>query len=83
MYVVEPNHTGAIAPVSAVHQIIILLGIPEELRSVIMCNVYILLRFEDGYLFEIEKEVYDGDFEADELIRKHGNIVRFHLCVET
>ena len=48
-----------------------------------MCNVYILLRFEDGYLFEIEKVVYDGDFEADELIRKHGNIIRFHLCVET
>jgi len=48
-----------------------------------MCNVYILLRFEDGYLFEIEKEVYNSDFEADELIRKHGNIIRFHLCVET
>ena len=42
-----------------------------------MCIVYILLRFEDGYLFQIEKEVYNSDFEADELIRKHGNIVRF------
>ena len=48
-----------------------------------MFSVFISMTFEDGFVYCIDKSVYDLDFDTDPLVSKHGNILHFHVIVES
>lgn len=48
-----------------------------------MINLFISITFEDGSVYVVDKDVYNADFDSDPLVAQHGNIIHFHVIVDT
>ena len=52
-------------------------------KRFIMINLFISITFEDGSVYKVDKDVYNADFDSDVLVAQHGNIIHFHVIVDT